>query len=688
MIDRTAPTFMLRPKVLLGAAGISGGLFSGLLVACLACWLAGVLAWGLCWLLYILLCVLGYGIVIGGAGLLAIGGVNAATKSKSGDNNAGCGIIVLLLIALGIVVKGCTWISDLLQTPRALFVGLTPDTGWDDVAWTACFSAASFLLNDLFLEYQVYLYSWSVLSAALAGASVNLFVLALLLCERPIKTVFQRIRYRCKRCGDTRLQFRCPGTGCSAWHDDLRPSVYGLFRASCPRCKTALATTDLFGRLKLEQACANAKCGGAADAGIGEMSEYHLAVVGAQSSGKSCFLFATVWRFLDFAAANSLQVDFPDPAQKREFDDYVRSFQVGRPIPKTISRERPLAFTLDIATGGGAHSRLYLYDAAGEDFEAGDLTSGTHGLSGFDFFNYVDGILFVVDPLAEELAGQVRPGDNPAKQESSYLLSRLLPVLERAQKTLAGRRIPVPIAVVVTKSDGAHRRGESTSLLAQLKHPALGGACASLSRAADDAAADSPLVRAFLQDIGAADVVQLLESSFFDVRYFAVSALGHGADPSVKTSFQPLRVVEPTIWLGHQSQALSNSLLASRAWRNATDFACRSLRGQEGSLLRFSTWGILLAVLMSWSGLCWYVGGPMLAVSGTSGAIVLPFLVLRIRSRGAQDVIAVTDGTASLTRWVGDSLRGRNGRKDLVFAVLLISLALATVGGILLVVLT
>ena len=79
---------------------------------------------------------------------------------------------------------------------------------------------------------------------------------------------------------------------------------------------------------------------------------------------------ASATTLFDFAAANGWTIAFPDPRQKMEFDAYVRSFQTGRAIPKTISRERPLAFTLDVTSISGASSRLYLYDAAGEDFES------------------------------------------------------------------------------------------------------------------------------------------------------------------------------------------------------------------------------------------------------------------------------------------------------------------------------
>lgn len=671
MIDRTTPVFLLRPKVLLGAAGVSGAVFSSLLLAALVCVVTGAIGWALCWLVFLVAWVLGYGLVVAAA-LIPFGAVGAAAKD---GENAGCAGLIAIAIGLGILGKGLPWMSANLAGPQEALVGKDSVPGWDDGILSSCTAAASYLVNDLFLKYQVYLYSWSALAAILAGALICLFALAALRTERPFKTVFRRIRNRCKLCGGTNVRFRCPGAGCTVWHDDLRPTVYGVFRATCARCQTKLPTTDLFGRLNLTQSCANLKCSGAADAGAGGISEYHFAVVGAQSSGKSCFLFATVWKFLDFAAANGWTIAFPDPRQKMEFDEYVRSFQAGRAIPKTISRERPLAFTLDVTSISGASSRLYLYDAAGEDFEAGDVSSTSHGMGSFDFFSYADGIFFVIDPMSEEEAGAKRAENNHARHESSFMLSRLLPVLERAQKTTAGRQIPVPIAVVVTKAEVALRRNETTPLLGKMTGPDLVRRCESIERAGTDAVADSHTVRDFVAQVGAADVVQLMEASFINVQYFAVSALGREAQSA--GPFNPVRVLQPLVWLGIRSGALTDDMVASRAWRNAADYFTRARRGQEGGLLQVSVWAIMLTLVASCGGGCWYLGGPVWAGVGTVAAVVLPLLIARVSTHGLADVGRARGGVGEFLGWFGTSLRGRNGRKSQLLALGLASLAVA-----------
>ena len=676
MIDRSAPVLLLRPKVLLGAAGISGAAFSLLLALALLCLIAGGIVWTVCWIAYLCLLVGGYGVVFAAA-VIPVGVVGAAAKK---GENVGCAILLALVALVAILSNGLPWMSGVLSTPERVLVGAEQATGMDDEAWTACVSSASYLMTELFIGYQVYLYSWTVLAAVLTGTGFSLSTLALLRLERPFKSVFQRIRYRCKHCGGTNLRYRCPGPGCTVWHDDLRPTVYGVLSATCGRCKTKLPTIDLLGRSSLPQTCANLKCSNAVDAGLGGISEYHFAVVGAQSSGKSCYLFATVWKFVEFAAVNGWTVNFPDPAQKKDYEDYVRLFQAGRTIPKTISRERPFAFTLDVASISGARSRLYLYDAAGEDFEAGDMAASAHGMGSFDFFKYVDGIFFVVDPMSEEEAGAKLAENRHSRFDSSFIISQLLPVLQRAQQTASGRRIPVPVAVVVTKAEVAVLKNDSQTLFSALAGPDQLRRFESIDQASSDATADSLTVRGFLSRVGADDVVRLMETSFFDVRYFAVSALGRGAGGG--GAFTPQRVLQPLLWLTIRSGAFTDEMVASRLFRHAADYLSRVRRGQEGALLQISLWALTITGVSGVGGGCWYLGGPLLATIGALAAVILPIVAIRLSTHGLGDINRGWSAAGRFRRWFVVSLTGANGRPAQLIALGLVSLAIAAAAAV------
>lgn len=696
MIDRTTPVLLLRPKVLLGAVGISGVLFSLLPACSLLLIIGGIVGYAVCWAAYIFIFILGYGLAFSVAAALPVGSIVLARRRKTpGGFQVGCMFVVAGIISLVISVVSFPIVTAFLMLPQTLLIGIGSTysndafVGFDDVIFATCISLSS-LIFETFLTFQVYFYAWSVAALALSLAMLTLVALGVVSLESSVKQVFQRIRRRCKKCGSTTTKFRCPGQGCNVWHEDLRPSIYGVLSVSCAKCETRCPTTDWTGRRKLAQACANEKCGGASDEDAGQLSEYHLAIVGAQSSGKSCFLFATVWRFLDFAFANGMQVTFPDPLQKKEFDQNIAGFKRGAKIDKTPSRERPLALTLDMTSRSGVRSRVYFYDAAGEDYEAGDLASDSYGLSGFDFFNYLDGILLIVDPLAEERAVASQPENNPARHESSYLLARVLPSLERAQDISSGNQIPIPVAVVVTKADAAlhstpglqQESDRNIPLLDQLFGSELSGWVTSMKEAESIAMSNSQFVREFLQRIGAGDVVQLLESSFFTVGYFGVSSLGRLESQDSSTELKPERILEPTIWLCCQSQALSDHFLSTRMWQNATDFFRRSLRGSEGGWLQASSWGVVLAMVTLWGGLCWYIGGPILAVVGVLAITAGYVTVRRLQTNGLQDLASIANGAAQFGEWFLDSIRGKRTRNDSIKAIGITVAILATLAGV------
>ncbi len=637
--------------------------------------IVGGIVWIVCWIAYVCLLVGGYGVVVAAA-VIPVGVVGAAAKN---GENVGCASLLALVALIAILSNGLPWMSGVLSTPEWVLVGAEQATGLDDKAWSASVSFASYLVTELFFGYHVYLYSWTILAIVLTGSGMSLSAIALLRLERQFKSVFRRIRYRCKHCGGTKLRYRCPGPGCTVWHDDLRPTAYGVMGATCGRCKTELPTIDLLGRSSLPQTCANPKCSGAVDAGIGGISEYHFAVVGAQSSGKSCYLFAAVWKFVEFAAVNGWTVDFPDPAQKTDFDDYVALFKAGRTIPKTISRERPFAFTLDVVSISGARSRLYLYDAAGEDFEAGDVAASAHGMGSFDFFKYVDGIFFVVDPMSEEEAGAKLAENNHSRFDSSFMISQLLPVLQRAQQTASGRRIPVPVAVVATKAEVAARKNDSRTLFSALVGPDQLRRCESIDQASNDAIADSLTVREFLSQVGGDDVLRLMEASFFDVRYFAVSALSRV--PGGGRAFTPQRVLQPLLWLTICSGALTDEMVASRLFRHAAYYLSRVRRGQEGATLQISLWAITLTGVSGVGGACWYLAGPLLATIGALTTVILPIIAIRLSTHGLRDFDGAWSAVVRFRLWFSVSLTGANGRSSQLIALGLVSLAIAAVAA-------
>jgi hypothetical protein len=678
MIDRTQLVLPLRPKPLLVAAGTSASLFAALLIGWLACMLAAVLAYCGCWLAYFLVLVLAYAIVIAlGLGVIA-GAIGLFAKAgestdKDTSNGAGCGGCVLVLVGLAILGSGIPWVCSMLDGPRAVLSQAASDS------YDSCSDAADVLLFDLFLPYRVYLWSWSVLAFSLSLATLTLLSLATLSSERLLRRAFLRSRFKCPKCGEETPVFICPG--CGERHADLAPSAYGLIKADCGRCGRRLPTLDLAGRLRLAKACGSPTCfhdlkGDA----FGAAGEFHYAVVGAQSSGKSNYMIAGVQALLDdFAPSNGYHAELPDPIQEHEYLAYVNGFRQGKPVPKTSpTAQRSLAFTVALKRDDGLARLLYLYDAAGETFEGGDLSPTGHSMTGQDYHRFVDGILLMVDPFAEETfrqqqAGQAR--DHPARKDAAYLLGRVLPFLERSLKVGPDRPIPVPVAVVVTKSDAC-------GLDQQLTGPDLRGRLGSMAAASEDAAQDAGLVRQFLVDAGAGEAVRILESRFSHVSYFAVSALGRSATLGNRAPFQPRRALGPILWLGQQTHALTDRHAAAQALVHLGEYLSRCLRGREGGAVRIASWSVVIA------GLCLTLYGAwqLLGVTGSlvtfAALLILPLLLVRYLKRGTADVHAVLKGMADFREWFTPALKGRIGPTERRWAWGVLVGGLAVIGGL------
>jgi hypothetical protein len=303
---------------------------------------------------------------------------------------------------------------------------------------------------------------------------------------------------------------------------------------------------------------------------------------------------------------------------------------------------------------------LYLYDAAGEDFEAGDLAVGTHGLSGQDFHRFIDGVAFVVDPFAEEHfqhRGTAHSADNPARHDAAFVLGRLLPFWERLLQVGADRPIPVPVAVVVTKVDAC---GLEPYLTPQ-DTPRVEE---STARAASVAEEDSAVVRQFLIGCGAGAAVSLLEERFTRVAYFGVSALGRGNDPADISPLRSRRVLGPLVWLCYQTRALTDRSPLVQSLGHALDYGLRCLHGREGEPVRLASWCLLAGVACAAFYVAWRWLGLAAALVVLMGVALLPVALRRYRARGFADLRLLVEDLASARRWYQPALAGQMGPRQ------------------------
>jgi hypothetical protein len=478
-------------------------------------------------------------------GLLAIvGGIALVAGLLGGGSEAtGGGVVVGGIGLAGVALHG-HWNKPVCAAGEAALAG--------------CSEAAEFLTMQVFFGHSVYLWSWSVLAIITTLALAILAIIGILRCETLVKARLHRIRYTCPACHEQGLpQFRCPS--CSELVSDLVPSPYGIFHARCAKCRTELPTLDLLGRLALPKVCGNRNCSAdLAHPAIGKKREFHIGFVGAQSSGKTTLMVISLWQLVQqFAAKYGLQVEFTDNQQKKTLHDFVAHLVSGARLAKTASMQRPRAFNVAIHTARSPGGLIYLYDVAGEDF------TQEARMSGHRFHRFVDGLVLVIDPFAEALAGPGKAGAidrkawsevNPAATDAASVFQPFISRLEQQMNVSAEGVFPVPIAVVVTKM-GAMSNAPWSSMAQK------GGAAAPVkscrqgpSQAASVGKKPSSPIREFLLDLGLANLVLGLETRFRKVAYFTTSAIEELPSAS-RASARP-RAAVPLLWLMQQGGAL------------------------------------------------------------------------------------------------------------------------------------
>jgi hypothetical protein len=184
---------------------------------------------------------------------------------------------------------------------------------------------------------------------------------------------------------------------------------------------------------------------------------------------------------------------------------------------------------------------LSFYDTAGEDVTNWDKARDQ------EYLGVSDGLVLLLDPW--QLPGAAERIDVPRSKITGAappleVLGSITDMLRLAHNVRAGKKIPVPLAVVFAKMDAFYRvLGPHHPLMRPAKTPT----------GYDDAAGldTSEHVRALLHEYGADDIDSLLQHNYKTFRYFAVSALGTAPDyeRDVAMGVHPFRVEEPLLWL-------------------------------------------------------------------------------------------------------------------------------------------
>jgi len=408
---------------------------------------------------------------------------------------------------------------------------------------------SAMLLACLFLAVQTILLSiWVAISMVMIGF--------LTLCTF-VYGRFYRIFFRCPDCYEQMSIpiFICPT--CSTEHSQLWPSIYGVFAHQCEKCSTKLPTlrlkipgVNLIERDSLKRICPG--CHVQLNAGIGTGTNLHIPIVGGPSTGKSNFIVMATREFKQtYEQVYHYTITFTDSKHELDYNANVKLLSTGHELLKTTEIVAH-AYNLKIQSPRVRVPKLaYIYDAAGEAYNSSENTKLQ------EFFKYIDGIIFVIDPFA--ILGYRRMHESEIQQYQNLIRPSALDVMQAYERMFQmfedsvglrkGKRFPHPLAVVMTKVDALNLDFEVGTHAARnmlLQNPTI----------ANEEDAINILVRDFLVRYELDHFVREVEMQFSNVRYFSCSALGRMPDESDNRCFMPIRVADPLLWLLARAKAI------------------------------------------------------------------------------------------------------------------------------------
>ncbi len=287
-----------------------------------------------------------------------------------------------------------------------------------------------------------------------------------------------------------------------------------------------------------------------------------VVVVGARSSGKTTYL-SVLTRHLEKNLLPSMQgyLHPVDAASKAKLDVMRRGVDLGTLERSTVGTRsnldvlEPMVANISVEPSGRTRS-LAIFDVAGEDMtEAARVQPYSPALAGADL------LLILVDPLQldgirEWLQGTMQLPAQGVGVPAATVVHNVVQQIRR-QRAIPSGRLPMRAAVAFSKFDGLQKA-------AQVPHSAFAnliGPGNALWR--DPYAITTEVylegdgqrvhheVRALLHRVGESALISSVESAFSEVRYFALSALGHGprGQQLSDTGASPLRVGDPIRWL-------------------------------------------------------------------------------------------------------------------------------------------
>ncbi len=331
--------------------------------------------------------------------------------------------------------------------------------------------------------------------------------------------------------------YRCPS--CGDIHSRLIPSSYGILKRKC-QCGNKLPTTFFNGRSKLPAFCPNCQH----EIKTGEATPICIPIVGGPSVGKTCFLFSAVKSFIEeVAPQNAWNIRFLDRQNEVIYHRVSQNFSKGI-VPAKTAELTPTAFNFFVSSKRWTPEKImYFYDAAGESVKSSEL------LVRHKFFNYFQGLIFIIDPFSipELMADYERSLEHydkaikPSDMMLDDAFDTMIINLEKSYKVRRDQTINKPCAIVINKVDAfdlSERIGEAGAM----ELMKLDSSIATIADAIDKLCKDNFI------EWGLGNFIRNLESKLTNYRFFTCSALGHLPDSENK-AFQAYGATEPLLWL-------------------------------------------------------------------------------------------------------------------------------------------
>lgn len=320
-------------------------------------------------------------------------------------------------------------------------------------------------------------------------------------------------------------KYICPN--CETVHSNLTPGNNGIFYAKC-KCGEMLPCTISKGRTQLSCICPNCE----QDLATSGSKEITIQLVGGDKSGKTAFLaaFQHVYKELS-EKGKELKVElFP----KDLFDYLEDAYEDGITVPS--SKTDIIDYNFINKWESNKEEKILIYDIPDEALTEEFFEKYPIAL------RHTKGIIFIIDPTSEDKVRKAitKSGDTVlqgtySENDTEGVLLGFREKFFTMTNTNINKKSDIPIAVVINKCDISY----------------IGNSCVYKGEngvtADPDFSKMSEKTRKFLMDNQFSNTVNMLEASFANVKYFAVSAKGHRLRNG--KSFSPKGVIEPVYWL-------------------------------------------------------------------------------------------------------------------------------------------